>query len=605
VAYRLDAGHSETGAPGVLTEVVRHPFRSLPGGRPCCEKPPPLPYPPAPPSPTVYGDTFHAGDVTFAGPATFEGSSATFHDEAVNVTGTSVLVLDAGATANFSAGSTVTLSGPAVGVSADTTLTVATGTALTLTAGGTGKLNLSLPVAVPADVTLTVATGKTLTLSAAGTGVIALGPGVAFTGTATLASLLSVVPAAAGGPGLILFAPDAAGDPTTEFLLPNTSAAAPAAPPDKKGLLGVWDVAGTPTLWFSVGVAAVADWKQVYPAPGGGVTSVFGRAGAVVAAPGDYTAAQVTGAADVTAANVFTTVQSIRRATTNVNLDGLALETTAAATLGGGNQKRSPVVRLRGSGYATTPAAAQTVDIDIVCAPAQGTGSATANLLFQFSVAGGAFTTMFNISSAGAITTGAWNATPVGAQYGGTGLDTSLSAAGGLLYLSAAGAWSVRAVGTDGQRLEAVAGLPGWVGCRPASVTHSANQAIATATWTALAFDTERHDQDAAHDTVTNNPRLTAPVKGKYLAWALVTFAASATGSRGVRIRVGGATTVAQVLLPACGGGLDTSVHVAKEIALNNGDYVEVLAFQDSGGNLNALAAADYSPEFGLAYLAQ
>jgi hypothetical protein len=39
---------------------------------------------------------------------------------------------------------------------------------------------------------------------------------------------------------------------------------------------------------------------------GGGVASVFGRTGAVVAQTGDYTAVQVTNAADVTAANTFT-----------------------------------------------------------------------------------------------------------------------------------------------------------------------------------------------------------------------------------------------------------------------------------------------------------
>src|SRR5262245_55018998 len=39
---------------------------------------------------------------------------------------------------------------------------------------------------------------------------------------------------------------------------------------------------------------------------GGTVSSVFGRQGVVVAQPGDYTASQVTGAADLTLANVFT-----------------------------------------------------------------------------------------------------------------------------------------------------------------------------------------------------------------------------------------------------------------------------------------------------------
>lgn len=40
-------------------------------------------------------------------------------------------------------------------------------------------------------------------------------------------------------------------------------------------------------------------------AAGGGVVSVFGRTGTIIAAPGDYTAAQVTNAASLTAANAF------------------------------------------------------------------------------------------------------------------------------------------------------------------------------------------------------------------------------------------------------------------------------------------------------------
>ncbi len=47
----------------------------------------------------------------------------------------------------------------------------------------------------------------------------------------------------------------------------------------------------------------------------GAVSSVFGRTGAVVAATGDYTAAQVTNAADVTAANTFRQNQTIQQQT--------------------------------------------------------------------------------------------------------------------------------------------------------------------------------------------------------------------------------------------------------------------------------------------------
>jgi hypothetical protein len=52
----------------------------------------------------------------------------------------------------------------------------------------------------------------------------------------------------------------------------------------------------------------------------GAVDSVFGRTGAVVAASGDYTAAQVTNAAATNAANTFTAAQTIRNTTASANL---------------------------------------------------------------------------------------------------------------------------------------------------------------------------------------------------------------------------------------------------------------------------------------------
>lgn len=56
-------------------------------------------------------------------------------------------------------------------------------------------------------------------------------------------------------------------------------------------------------------------WSVITGVPTGGgtgaVSSVFGRTGAISAQSGDYTAAQVTGAADLTAINTFQTLQTI------------------------------------------------------------------------------------------------------------------------------------------------------------------------------------------------------------------------------------------------------------------------------------------------------
>jgi hypothetical protein len=72
-------------------------------------------------------------------------------------------------------------------------------------------------------------------------------------------------------------------------------------------------------------------WTQIGSGGGGGaVASVFGRTGAVVAASGDYTAAQVTNAAATNAANTFTQPQTIN---TGNSLTGLTLAGASAWTI--------------------------------------------------------------------------------------------------------------------------------------------------------------------------------------------------------------------------------------------------------------------------------
>jgi hypothetical protein len=66
---------------------------------------------------------------------------------------------------------------------------------------------------------------------------------------------------------------------------------------------------------------------------GGAVASVFGRTGAVVAASGDYTAAQVTNAAATNAANTLTQPQTITGSNASLNLNGFtSWSLTSAAT---------------------------------------------------------------------------------------------------------------------------------------------------------------------------------------------------------------------------------------------------------------------------------
>lgn len=131
-----------------------------------------------------------------------------------------------------------------------------------------------------------------------------------------------------------------------------------------------------------------------------------------------------------------------------------------------------------------------------------------------------------------------------------------------------------------------------------ARATHSAAQSIASGAFTALAFDTERFDNDAIHDTVTNNSRLTCKSAGKYLVGGQVEFAVNGNGQRFLQIFKNGATSLGEQGVPN-----QSATHAARigvvtlaDLAVN--DYVELKAFQDSGGNLNVTKSNELSPEF-------
>lgn len=132
-----------------------------------------------------------------------------------------------------------------------------------------------------------------------------------------------------------------------------------------------------------------------------------------------------------------------------------------------------------------------------------------------------------------------------------------------------------------------------------ARVTHNAAQAATTAVALVLAFNTERFDTNAIHDTAVNNSRLTCKTAGLYLIVGNIEWAANATGYRRLDIRLNGATLIASeregdVVVAA----ITTIQHITTIYQLAVNDYVELLATQTSGGNLNVNSTANISPEF-------
>lgn len=123
---------------------------------------------------------------------------------------------------------------------------------------------------------------------------------------------------------------------------------------------------------------------------------------------------------------------------------------------------------------------------------------------------------------------------------------------------------------------------------------HNTTQSIPDNVFTTLAFDTEdTSDTFGAHDLVTNNSRFTAPAAGVYLISGGPSFAPSAAGVRGVRLlRNGTEIPGTQTMISPSSAGIGTSPPAKPtEVNLSVGDYVQMDAYQNSGGALLTAAA--------------
>lgn len=132
--------------------------------------------------------------------------------------------------------------------------------------------------------------------------------------------------------------------------------------------------------------------------------------------------------------------------------------------------------------------------------------------------------------------------------------------------------------------------LGNMAGC---AVRRTTVQTVSNATVSALAFNAaDLRDTDAYHDIVTNNSRMTVPsgLGGWYWAGATIGWAANGTGYRDLLLRVNGATTIARTRTNATTAEFAfLSIHAPVQLSAT--DYVEVIVFQTSGGNLDVLAS--------------
>lgn len=135
-------------------------------------------------------------------------------------------------------------------------------------------------------------------------------------------------------------------------------------------------------------------------------------------------------------------------------------------------------------------------------------------------------------------------------------------------------------------------------GCR---VYNTASQTIPTDTATAITFDSEVYDNGGLHSTVTNTNRITIVTPGTYLITAHIEFASNATNSRFLYLHVNGTTTIANPSVSGASGQLGAAA-LYRFVAT---DWVQILVYHDSGGNLDVInnGTAGRSPGFAVQWV--
>lgn len=133
------------------------------------------------------------------------------------------------------------------------------------------------------------------------------------------------------------------------------------------------------------------------------------------------------------------------------------------------------------------------------------------------------------------------------------------------------------------------------IGCK---VYNDAAITLTTATLTPLTFNTERYDLGGLHSLALNTGRITIVVPGLYDIGGMARFVANATGIRLLYIRLNGARFLAEERRTPVSGDV-TAITVKGEEYLAAGDYLELVAYQTSGGNLDVgISSPNVFPEF-------
>ncbi len=126
-------------------------------------------------------------------------------------------------------------------------------------------------------------------------------------------------------------------------------------------------------------------------------------------------------------------------------------------------------------------------------------------------------------------------------------------------------------------------------------------QSIPNSAGTSVNFDTADVDTDVdgvgGHNPASNPSRFTARYPGWYLCSGGCVFVANATGRRIVWFKVNGVDQAGSEATTSGSAGGSTGPAIrAKLLYLTIGDYVELAAFQESGGALNTAVGSFEQP---------
>jgi len=131
-----------------------------------------------------------------------------------------------------------------------------------------------------------------------------------------------------------------------------------------------------------------------------------------------------------------------------------------------------------------------------------------------------------------------------------------------------------------------------------AELRQTVAQSIANGTPTAVTFDTEDIDTDNGHSTVSNTSRYVGQTAGRFQVSGGVGFAASATARRSAQwFKNGSVINAGSAMVPATAAN-DMAVAARTMTVFLNGstDFVELDAYQESGGALNTFVTGNGQP---------